>query len=444
MQNPTRKTRTLTYGEAIAPSEALARFITPERVSEAADRLGVVQRDRKVSVFALVWTLVLGFQSGSERTLEALRHVYQKMAGHSIVRSAFYTRLTAPLTKLLREVALEAMDSLSASAAAPRGYLAYFKELLAVDSSVIRLHEWLANTYAACRTNHTKAAAKLHAVINVLDGSPTRVKFTSERTSDVTPWKRVGQWLRGRLLLFDLGYYSFHLFNRIDQNGGFFLSRVKSNANLLITAVNRTCRGQAVPVVGQHLQDVLPRLQRQILDAQVEVTFKRRGYRGKQSTGTQIFRLVAVLNQDTGHYHCYITNVPSDVLAAEDFTRTYALRWQVEIFFKAMKHYGHLDQLPSRKQCVVECLVWASILSIIASQVLHRHIRRAISRTRHTPVLRWAALFARVAEDLLRGILVPDQVADDVLGALLVRDAQDPNVNRPGRAIDPQLCGLRT
>ena len=425
-----------------APSEALASFITPERVQEAARRHGVVRRDRKVKVAALVWTLALGFQAGTERTIEALRHVYQKVAGHGIVRSAFYTRLSTSLAKLLRSLALEAMETLGESCAAPGGYLAHFRELLAVDSSVIRLHEWLAKSFAACRTNHTKAAAKLHAVINVIDGTPRQLKFTSERTSDVTPWRRVGRWLEGRLLLFDLGYYSFHLFERIARNGGFFLSRLKTNANPLITAANRKWRGRTVSVVGRRLQDVLGDLQRQVLDVEVEVSFKRRTYRGKQSTGTSLFRLVAIRNEETNEYHCYITNVPPEILAAEDVTRTYALRWQVEIFFKAMKHHGHLDHLPSSKRCVVECLVWASVLSVIASQVLHRHIRRAISRSRHTPLLRWAALFSRVAEDLLRGILVPDRAADAALGALLARDAPDPNVNRLDRAMDPQLCGL--
>ena len=97
----------------------------------------------------------------------------------------------------------------------PEGVLSGFEELLAIDASVLRLHDLLSPTFAACRTNHTKAAAKLHVVMNVLDGSPRKVKLTSERTGNGTPWKRVGQWVRGRLMLFDLGYYSFHLFDRI-------------------------------------------------------------------------------------------------------------------------------------------------------------------------------------------------------------------------------------
>ena len=40
-----------------------------------------------------------------------------------------------------------------------------------------------------------------------------------------------GEWVADSLLLFDFGYYSFWLFDRIDANDGWFVTRVKSNAN---------------------------------------------------------------------------------------------------------------------------------------------------------------------------------------------------------------------
>ncbi len=45
----------------------------------------------------------------------------------------------------------------------------------------------LAKKYAACRTNPTKAAAKLHLLMSVLSGSPRRVKLTAERVGDSPP-----------------------------------------------------------------------------------------------------------------------------------------------------------------------------------------------------------------------------------------------------------------
>ena len=108
-------------------------------------------------------------------------------------------------------------------------------------------------------------------VTSVDDGSAHNVKLTGERTSDVTPWKRVGKWVQGRRRLFDLGYCGFHLFDRIDANGGFFLSRAKTNFNPVLVATSRKRRGASIDVVGKRLLDVLPRLHRGVLDVEVEV-----------------------------------------------------------------------------------------------------------------------------------------------------------------------------
>ena len=166
-----------------------------DRIRLYAMAFGVVQRKRKVDVVALVWTLVLGFQVGADRTIEGLRHGYQKTVGRGIVRSSFQKRLNTRLAKLLRKLALEALDTLGAGAAAPRGYLTGFRELLAIDATVLRLHKLLAKSYAGSRTNHSEAAAKVHVVMNVIDGSPRQVRVSDGRTRDTVPWRRLGQWV---------------------------------------------------------------------------------------------------------------------------------------------------------------------------------------------------------------------------------------------------------
>jgi putative transposase len=402
-----------------------------------AETFGVVRRRRKVDIVALVWSLVLGFQVGADRTIEGLRHAYQRAAGRGIVRSSFYKRLNTRLAKLLRKLALEAMDTLRDSAAAPRGYLSGFRELLAIDATVLRLHKLLAKNYAGSRTNHSKAAAKLHMVMNVIDGSPRKVRVTDGRTGDTVPWRYLGQWVQGSILLIDLGYYSFQLLDRIGQNGGFYVSRMKSNANQKIIADNRPSRGRSIDVVGKTIQDVLPRLKRKTLDVEVELKFKRRPYAGHRSRGTCRARLVAVYDEKAECYHGYFTNIPPERLASEDIRYTYALRWQVEILFKTMKQHGHLDHLPSRKKAVVDCLIWASVLSLIASQALFRRVRQAIPRERYVPLLRWSSLFSRVAEDLLWIVLSKSgRTSDAELLELLLREAPDPNRQRKNRGLE--------
>ena len=114
----------------------------------------------------------------------------------------------------------------------------------------------------------------------------------------------------------------------------------------------------------------------------------------------------------------------------------YALRWQVELLFKALKSHGRLEQLPSSNQAIAEAWIWASVLAIAASQALYRLIREAVSADRWVPLLRWAAVFARTVADLLRLLLHPDASEAERLLSLLVRKATDPNVNRKKRALN--------
>jgi len=69
---------------------------------------------------------------------------------------------------------------------------------------------------------------------------------------------------------------------RIMENGGHFVTRLKNGAYPLITGKNLKCRGNTIDVVGKRISDVLPKLKRQVLDVEVEVNFRRRAYQDKE------------------------------------------------------------------------------------------------------------------------------------------------------------------
>ncbi len=352
----------------------LHRLIPGARLKALAKETRAIVRERKIGVVQLVWTLVLGFAAGNERTLAGLRRAFEKATGKTVVPSAFYDRFTPELVRLLKAVLGDVMDKTARMSGALRGALAGFKDVLLTDSTVIRLHDLLQKTYPACRTNHTQAALKAHVILSVTGRGPASVKVTSERVHD-GPVLRAGRWVKDTLLIFDLGYYRFQLFDCIDRQGGYFLTRLKDKANPVITAVYRQWRGRAVDVVGCRLQDVIERLRRQSIDMEVELKFPRRSYGGHRSTGRARFRLVGVRNAETGDYHLYITNIPAEKLSADDVARTYAVRWLIEMAFKQLKSAYRLDQMPSSKRQVVEALLYAALITMMASRVLLDHVR---------------------------------------------------------------------
>lgn len=422
----------------------LSSLVPAARLKELAQETGAVKRQRKVKIVDLFWTLVLGFGTGKEKTFAGLRRLYQAAARQRIVASAFWDRFTPELARFVKRVAEEGMAKVCEASTELQGHLEGFRDLIVTDSTVLRLHALLEKAFAACRTNHTKAAAKLHVVMSVLAAGPRTVKVTPERVHDSKVLK-VGPWVKDRLLLFDLGYYRFQLFDCIRRNGGFFISRLKENANLKIVDVHPSRPGDKA-LLGQMLQDVLGGLRREVLDVVVEVRFFRRTYGGRQTRARERFRVVGVRDRRTKEYHLYITDVPVERLDAEAIAATYRARWTVELLFAEMKGGYGLDQIPSRKKRAVEVFIWTSVITLLASRKLLSAVRTKMREVAHriSPT-RWARVFRTYVPTILQLLLAPPRYGRYLASAIeasLLHEAVDPHVNRPGLLLQAQKASL--
>ena len=419
--------------KSIGIRRQMASLISTRTLNLLAGYAGMTKRRRKVHPAALFWTIVLGFATGRQRTLAGLRRSFEKSTGVRLVPSAFYDRFTRELTRFFRLVVEELLNGVETSQGQLRGVLASFREVILTDSTLVRLHDLLEKSFPACRTNHTRAGAKLHVVMSVTGRGLRSVKLTSGRQHD-GPVFTVGRWVKDRLLLFDLGYYRYQLFDRIDRQGGYFISRLKENANPVITAALGAQGAHGLPIVGQRLQDVVSRLRRQQLDLIIRVEFRRRACYGVRSGAQREFRLVGVRDAQTGRYHLYVTNISPEKLTASEVASVYGARWQIELLFKEMKSYYRLEDMPSRKAHVVETLLLASVVTMLASRRLLRAVREKLRGARGAvPEGRWAAVFAAAASQILDLLLAPARFARATarwLEAMLLHEALDPNVSR--------------
>lgn len=408
----------------------LTRILPDSLLELLARETGAFRRERKIGIVAFFWTLVLGFGSGETRTLSGLRRSFAQATGTHVVASAFYDRFTPQLSRFLRRVVEHAIVEVAEPTRALRGVLAGFRDLVVADATVIRLHDLLKGAFPACRTNHTLAAMKLHAVMSVNAAGPRRVSVTSERTHDIATL-RVGPWVANRLLVFDLAYFKYQLFSCIRRNGGFFVARLKQSAKPTIVAVHR---GSKRRLLGERLEEAVLLLRRRVIDVEIEARFPGRRYAGRRRRRTERFRVVGVRNPETREYHLYITNVGPDRLSAHDIARVYAARWMIELFFRELKRTYRADEMPSRKRAVVEALLYASILTFIASRTVLREVRRRLrAGADDVPDERWAALFAEVSRDLLVVLTRRTQLARLLAQRateLLLDEARDPNRHR--------------
>ena len=139
----------------------------------------------------------------------------------------------------------------------------------------------------------------------------------------------------------------------------------------------------------------------------VEVSFKRRIYKGQQKQDTQSFQLVGVYNEESEKYHIYLTNIQADALEPEDIARLYGARWDIELLFKELKNKYAFDVLKTKNEQILKALIWTGILTLIVSRRLHDLVR---ALNPDQPIawftqLRWSHIFAEYASDILNEIL---------------------------------------
>lgn len=419
--------------------EALLRLLPSETVQQLARETGFVRRERKVHPVAFLWVLTLHFGVKLQRHLAALKKGYDTIAAvPSLTYPGFYLRFTPELVRFLKRCLEHAMGELAhepGRALDPR--LARFEDLLIKDSTVVRLHAALATKWPVTRSRKVAAGVKVDVLVSVRANGPKTVALVGERTHDVK-LLRVGRWVKNRILLADLGYYSHRLFARIGENGGFFVTRWKRSADPLFVRSLAVHRGRAIDLEGKRLSEVLPRLHREVLDAEVELAFRRRSYNGQRSGDTLRCRLVAVWDEAHREYHLFLTNLGPEVLSAEEVAQLYGCRWEIELVFKELKGQYALDRLNTKNRSVAEALIWASLLTLIASRRTFNAMREPLAeeeRAKYSPG-RWAIGFRTQSGKLLDVLMkklgkekVDAEPLLELAGALWAR-ALDPMAGR--------------
>jgi len=416
----------------------LENLFPPEQVRALARETGLVRRERKLDPLAVLWVLILNFGVHLQRSLAYLKRCYEERTETHLWDSSWYERFTPHMAKFLKAcVELGLAQTANKVHKTLALELRKFKDVLIQDSTIIRLHRALAKKWPATRSRKVAAGVKVATLISAVANGPKTVAIHGERTSDVKTL-RIGSWVRNRILLLDLGFYKFRMFARIAENGGFFVSRLKDNGDPLFLSSIKVHRGQAIDLSGKRWSQVKDLVMRNVLDAEVEIAFSRRRYAGKSSPDRIAVRMVAVFNPESERYHVYLTNIPPDVLGPEDIAALYRARWEIELVFKELKSKYALGVINTRKACIVECLIWTAILTLLVSRRLYNLLRTSAPPdkvARYTP-LRWANTFTENGTRLLTALMghfglgPPDKDGFKSVARMWEHQALDPHVKR--------------
>ena len=418
--------------------DRIQRAFPSDELREHARATNLVQRERKFDIVALFYTLALGFAAGSDRSIQAFLERFVEMADcDELTYASFHDWFSPAFVALLREILDDAIENLDPGRNDLRGRLEHFRDILIVDATFISLYQDAAEVYTGLSDD--QAGAKLHVTESLSTGLPTRFQTTDGTTHERSQLP-TGEWVAGALVLFDLGFYDFWLFDRIDANNGWFVSRVKSNANPEIVEELRTWRGNSIPLEGKSLKTVLDDLQRQEIDVLVELEFDRK--RGSSATATRQFRLVGLLNEADNEYHLYFTNLPKKRYSAPDIAQLYRARWEVELLFKELKSRFGLAEINTTDQYIIEALIIMAAISLMISRVIVDELHKLdakpcdgaadadvsasrLPRRRCSTAIERHSHLIHLYLMLELGYGLPD------LDALLLWASRDPNPHRP-------------
>ena len=225
--------------------------------------------------------------------------------------------------------------------------------ILIIDSTYLRLWDGASDEFPGTGTH---AGIKWHACFDILTGELFWFELTQGSTHDSQCFPEI-ESLNLSLVIMDLGYWNFDLFFEIKKNGGFFLSRIKSNTVVYITEIVMGRISQKY--IGNSLLSVpFQRKRTDILEVMIEKLCNK---------GTLNCRAIGFWNPLDKRYHWYITNL---TIAVHLIYPLYRLRWQIELIFKACKQSLNLHRLTSNNKHIIKNLLLASIAAHLASHTI--------------------------------------------------------------------------
>jgi IS4 transposase len=359
--------------------DRIQRAFSDDELRERARATNLIQRERKFDIVALFYTLVFGFGAGSERSIQAFFERYVEMADLTeLCYSSFYEWFSPGFVALLREILDDAIEDLDPGRNQLRGRLEQFRDVLIRDATFISLYNDATDVYAL---RENVAGAKLHLTESLSTGLPTDWRTTDGSTHENSQIP-TGEWVSGALVLFDLGFYDFWLFDRIDDHDGWFVSRVKSDANFEIVEQLQTRRGNSILLEGKRLQDVIDDLQRKEIDVDIELSFDRK--RGSCRSTTRTFRMVGLRDATDDEYHLFLTNLDEDTYSAPDIAQLYRARWAAELLFKELKSRFGLNEINTTDPYLIEALILIAAISLMMSRVIINELQKLDAQQRES------------------------------------------------------------
>lgn len=233
-------------------------------------------------------------------------------------------------------------------------------KLVSLDSSTIDLSLSL---FDWAKFRRTKGAIKLHLILDHDGYLPSFAVITEGNVSDV----KVAHQLSfdpGTVVVDDRGYNDYTLFGKWTARGVYFVTRMKNNT------LYEVVKEQEIPKNGHILKDEIIRLTGTKADEKCPHPLRR----------------IEVYNPEKDEILVFLTN--NMKLSATIIAAVYKDRWQIELFFKALKQNLKIKSFVGISANAVKIQIWTALIAMLILKYLQFSSKLAWSLSNLVALLR--------------------------------------------------------
>ena len=214
-------------------------------------------------------------------------------------------------------------------------------KLLSLDSTVIPL---CLSVFDWAQYKRTKGAVKLHMVLDHDGYLPSYAVLSDGKTADITAAKGM-TFAAGTMLVFDRGYADYDWWLQLTRQKVHFVTRLKDTAGYGIVDPRPVLEGS------------------NILRDEVIVLTKQ------ENLGPEAFlRRIEIWLEDKQDTIVFLTN--NLKLAASTIAAIYKDRWQIELFFKALKQSLKIKTFVGTSENAVQTQIWTALIAMLMIKYL--------------------------------------------------------------------------
>jgi hypothetical protein len=254
----------------------------------------------------------------------------------------------------------EALLARCEAAAPARRRFRFKNKVMSLDSTVIEL---CAAVFDWAKFRRTKGAVKLHLLLDHDGFLPRVAVITDGKRSDI----RVARTLRfepGTIVVMDRGYVDYAWFGQLTQEGVVFVTRLKDKAAYHVIETRQ-------PPAHSHVR------RDEIIHWASDRAVK---------ACPAALRRVEVWDPTTEQVLVFLTNDAG--LGATTVAALYKDRWQVELFFKALKQNLKVKTFVGTSANALHIQLWAALIAMLLLRYLQLRARFAWSLSNLVALLR--------------------------------------------------------